>query len=124
MQHTGLGSGGAAHVVGGSSAVPGPQHAGYGLAPPGAVDPTAGHGLPHDASPTDGRKQDIGEILQQIMNITDQSLDEAQARYIFLVFVSLFIIGYSKSITQLLTYWSRIFHFPLVLIMSITSQMS
>lgn len=26
------------------------------------------------------RKQDIGEILQQIMNITDQSLDEAQAR--------------------------------------------
>ena len=28
----------------------------------------------------DGRKQDIGEILQQIMTITDQSLDEAQAR--------------------------------------------
>lgn len=28
----------------------------------------------------DPRKQDIGEILQQIMNITDQSLDEAQAR--------------------------------------------
>jgi pre-B-cell leukemia transcription factor 1 len=28
-----------------------------------------------------GRKQDIGEILQQIMNITDQSLDEAQARW-------------------------------------------
>lgn len=26
------------------------------------------------------RKQDISEILQQIMNITDQSLDEAQAR--------------------------------------------
>lgn len=26
------------------------------------------------------RKQDIGEILQQIMNITEQSLDEAQAR--------------------------------------------
>jgi len=26
------------------------------------------------------RKQEIGEILQQIMNITDQSLDEAQAR--------------------------------------------
>jgi len=36
------------------------------------------------ADPTQGlddaRKQDIGEILQQIMNITDQSLDEAQAR--------------------------------------------
>lgn len=29
----------------------------------------------------DGRKQDIGDILQQIMTITDQSLDEAQARY-------------------------------------------
>lgn len=28
----------------------------------------------------DNRKQDIGEILQQIMNITEQSLDEAQAR--------------------------------------------
>lgn len=29
----------------------------------------------------EGRKQDIGDILQQIMNITDQSLDEAQARW-------------------------------------------
>uniref|UniRef100_A0A3Q2QAS6 Pre-B-cell leukemia transcription factor 1 n=1 Tax=Fundulus heteroclitus TaxID=8078 RepID=A0A3Q2QAS6_FUNHE len=28
----------------------------------------------------EGRKQDIGDILQQIMTITDQSLDEAQAR--------------------------------------------
>ena len=28
----------------------------------------------------EGRKQDIGEILQQIMTIADQSLDEAQAR--------------------------------------------
>ena len=28
------------------------------------------------------RKQDIGDILQQIMTITDQSLDEAQARYV------------------------------------------
>ncbi|TRY58618.1 hypothetical protein DNTS_007618, partial [Danionella cerebrum] len=32
------------------------------------------------ASDGDGRKQDIGDILQQIMTITDQSLDEAQAR--------------------------------------------
>ena len=30
----------------------------------------------------DGHKQDIGDILQQIMNITDQSLDEAQARWV------------------------------------------
>jgi hypothetical protein len=28
----------------------------------------------------DQRKQDIGDILQQIIAITDQSLDEAQAR--------------------------------------------
>lgn len=34
----------------------------------------------------EGRKQDIGDILQQIMTITDQSLDEAQARW-----------GYTKS---------------------------
>ena len=30
--------------------------------------------------PTEQRKQEIGDILQQIMTITDQSLDEAQAR--------------------------------------------
>lgn len=30
------------------------------------------------------KKQEIGEILQQIMNITDQSLDEAQARSFFI----------------------------------------
>ena len=29
---------------------------------------------------TEMRKQEIGDILHQIMNITDQSLDEAQAR--------------------------------------------
>lgn len=28
----------------------------------------------------EAQKQEIGDILQQIMNITDQSLDEAQAR--------------------------------------------
>ncbi|GFN79638.1 pre-b-cell leukemia transcription factor 1 [Plakobranchus ocellatus] len=30
--------------------------------------------------PTEQRKQEIGDVLQQIMTITDQSLDEAQAR--------------------------------------------
>ncbi|KAK7888644.1 hypothetical protein WMY93_024204 [Mugilogobius chulae] len=46
----------------------------------------AGHpGLPQHMQDNagadgDGRKQDIGDILQQIMTITDQSLDEAQAR--------------------------------------------
>ncbi|KAI7797662.1 putative pre-B-cell leukemia transcription factor 3-like, partial [Triplophysa rosa] len=33
----------------------------------------------HDGTDGDGRKQDIGDILHQIMTITDQSLDEAQA---------------------------------------------
>jgi len=28
------------------------------------------------------RRQDIGDILQQIMTITDQTLDEAQARFV------------------------------------------
>ncbi|XP_042200763.1 pre-B-cell leukemia transcription factor 2 isoform X2 [Callorhinchus milii] len=38
---------------------------------------------PHMQEPSDngeGRKQDIGDILHQIMTITDQSLDEAQAK--------------------------------------------
>ncbi|XP_032906807.1 pre-B-cell leukemia transcription factor 3-like isoform X2 [Amblyraja radiata] len=42
------------------------------------------HSLPPhsqvDVGDPEGRKQDIGDILQQIMTITDQSLDEAQAR--------------------------------------------
>lgn len=38
------------------------------------------YGMPDANVVDDPRKQDIGEILQQIMNITDQSLDEAQAR--------------------------------------------
>lgn len=33
-----------------------------------------------DISSSTSRKHDISEILQQIMTITDQSLDEAQAR--------------------------------------------
>ncbi|XP_048875901.1 pre-B-cell leukemia transcription factor 3-like isoform X2 [Brienomyrus brachyistius] len=36
--------------------------------------------LGHDGMDGDGRKQDIGDILHQIMTITDQSLDEAQAK--------------------------------------------
>ncbi|KAJ0019498.1 hypothetical protein NQD34_007067 [Periophthalmus magnuspinnatus] len=35
----------------------------------------------HDGTDGDGRKQDIGDILHQIMTITDQSLDEAQAKF-------------------------------------------
>lgn len=60
----------AGHVV--------PQH-GYGMGPQShGVDPTGQQAAP-DQEP---RKHDISEILQQIMNITDQSLDEAQARYV------------------------------------------
>ena len=47
---------------------------GYGMQP--QLDPNG------QTNNTEGepRKQDIGEILQQIMTITEQSLDEAQAR--------------------------------------------
>ncbi|XP_074653925.1 pre-B-cell leukemia transcription factor 1-like isoform X2 [Tubulanus polymorphus] len=45
------------------------------------MPPTSdGHGL-GGPDPTESRKQEIGDILQQIMTITDQSLDEAQASY-------------------------------------------
>ena len=53
----------------------------------GHMPPQPGYGM---GAPTDQdqggvqdsqvRKQEIGDILQQIMTITDQSLDEAQAR--------------------------------------------
>ena len=46
----------------------------------GMQHPT-GYGMQSLGDVEDGsRKQEIGDILQQIMNITDQSLDEAQAR--------------------------------------------
>ncbi|XP_041064292.1 pre-B-cell leukemia transcription factor 1-like isoform X5 [Carcharodon carcharias] len=40
----------------------------------------APHMQPDSGGEAEGSKQDIGDILQQIMTITDQSLDEAQAR--------------------------------------------
>jgi len=63
----------------------------YGMQSP--VDPSA-----PSTPDQDGRKQDIGEILQQIMNITDQSLDEAQARFVAYNNISL------KFCNQLTTY--------------------
>lgn len=45
--------------------------------PPGLVPTSGGPDHTGGAPPM---KHDINEILQQIMNITDQSLDEAQAR--------------------------------------------
>ncbi len=54
-----------------------PVSTGVGMMPQAyGLDPGQNPGTPDQ----DVRKQDIGEILQQIMNITDQSLDEAQAR--------------------------------------------
>lgn len=49
----------------------------------GLMAPNYGMPNPNDGqgeNENHGRKQDIGDILQQIMNITEQSLDEAQAR--------------------------------------------
>ena len=40
--------------------------------------PMPGYAMPNCEQ--DGKKQDLGDLLQQIMAITDQSLDEAQAR--------------------------------------------
>jgi len=45
--------------------------------------PPSGTPVELDRNPSDsgmGRKQGISDVLQQIMTITDQSLDEAQAR--------------------------------------------
>lgn len=52
----------------------------------GSMGPVDGSTAQGPDQTVEARKQDIGEILQQIMNITDQSLDEAQARYRFLRF--------------------------------------
>ena len=46
----------------------------------GMALPPPPHG--HEGADGDGRKQDIGDILHQIMTITDQSLDEAQAKLV------------------------------------------
>lgn len=74
LQHGGSGVG----LMGGNQGQAAQNTAGYGSM--GPVDGTATQG-PDQA--VEARKQDIGEILQQIMNITDQSLDEAQARYVY-----------------------------------------
>eukprot|EP00064_Thunnus_orientalis_P007760 superscaffoldBa00000878_g7782 len=49
-----------------------------------SVQGAVGLQLPHihDCTDGDGRNQDIGSILHQIMTITDQSLDEAQAKFV------------------------------------------
>ncbi len=53
----------------------------------------------HDGTDVDGRKQDIGDILHQIMTITDQSLDEAQAKLVHFYFIiNLYIVLFRKSL--------------------------
>lgn len=72
------------HTVQGHSGHHGISSHGYGLAPVAShnVDPACGNAGQANSSNSENetRKHDISEILQQIMNITDQSLDEAQAR--------------------------------------------
>jgi len=53
---------------------------GYSMGPPGPHSVDGGGGAAAAGDGNDVRKHDISEILQQIMHITDQSLDEAQAR--------------------------------------------
>ena len=48
----------------------------------------------------EGRQQDIGEILQQIMTITDQSLDEAQDRLVVGWLVVIFIEVFLRNINS------------------------
>lgn len=71
LQH----GGSSVSLMGGQQGQGGQNTGGYGSM--GPVDGSAAQGPDQSV---EARKQDIGEILQQIMNITDQSLDEAQAR--------------------------------------------
>lgn len=58
-----------------------------------------GQGDPNDPDPV-RKQQDIGDILQQIMAITDESLDEAQARYLLLI-VERIMMGSVKMLSDL-----------------------
>ena len=57
-----------------------PSHQGYGMQPPVSTHGTDQAPAEQTHTGQETRKQEIGDILQQIMMITDQSLDEAQAR--------------------------------------------
>lgn len=63
----------------------------------------------------DGRKQDIGDILQQIMNITDQSLDEAQARWVksnttLSIFASSLLTVFESAVTWACSVLSYVYY--------------
>ena len=72
LQHSGSNVG----LMGGNQGQGGQNTGAY-----GNMGPTDGSAAQVPDQAVETRKQDIGEILQSIMNITDQSLDEAQARY-------------------------------------------
>ena len=58
------------------------------------------------------RKQSISEVLHQIMTITDQSLDEAQARYDFLTSLKNWVLYFlTKYATIVILSFARNFYF-------------
>lgn len=78
-----------------------------------------------DSGPENGHetRRDIGDILQQIMTITDQSLDEAQAKlvrffflfFIFKVFDAFVMWGCFAAFCRLLTLGGKVsFNFILL----------
>lgn len=89
-------------------------HVGYPMAPGHDGHPSPG--VNDGGNENSGsRKHDISEILQQIMTITDQSLDEAQARSVTVpqglvnTFVFPVIIHYHPSLSFIV---SSILSFP------------
>lgn len=100
LQHGGSGVG----LMGGNQGQGAQNTAGYGSM--GPVDGTATQG-PDQA--VEARKQDISEILQQIMNITDQSLDEAQARLVLFLIHSFFFLIFFKFYSIIILYYFLLF---------------
>ena len=72
MDERGLYGDHSSHVLGVNGGLLGGMHIGYGLHNIGSDGMNGGD--------DDSRRQDIADILQQIVAIKDQSLDEAQAR--------------------------------------------
>lgn len=84
-----------------------------------------GYGLPDDGSDYDncgGRKQDIGDILQQIISISDQSLDEAQTRWVPILCIDLCSVHYLQikyiGLQRIVTYWDKLLLFTCFIIPS------
>lgn len=71
-------------------------------------------GQPTGQEPSEQRKQEIGDILQQIMTITDQSLDEAQARCRYMTLQHTPSVNLSQFLPRLL-YRKICMHFSRIL---------